>query len=91
MNERRASASPYLHVVGPKALELNAKANLDITTRHPEGNLAACILTIKLLDGKNVIKADPVPSNGHVRVPIDASGAPTSASPVPLVWVCRCR
>ena len=42
--DARAAANPYLHVVGPKSLPPNAQGHLHITTRHPEGELAACDL-----------------------------------------------
>lgn len=76
----RAKANPYLHVVGPKILQPHGKAHLDITTRHPEGHLIACDLTVKLLDGKNVVKIARHPSDGHAQLEIDASAArPDSA------------
>src|SRR5262249_1446646 len=35
----RASADPYLHVVGPTTLQPGAKAHLHITSHHPEGTV----------------------------------------------------
>ena len=75
MDTVHAKAVPHLHVVGPKTLEPNAKAHLDITTRHPEGELLACHLTIKVLEANDVIKVVRLDSEGHVRVEIDAAGA----------------
>lgn len=77
IHETRAKANPYLHVVGPKTLEPNAKGHIDITTRHPEGELAACNLRIKLFeaDTNNIVEVARLASDGRVRVEIDAAGA----------------
>ena len=43
----------YLHVVGPKTLEPNAKLHVRITARLPEGNLASANFRLKLMDVAN--------------------------------------
>jgi hypothetical protein len=47
----RASAGPYLHVLGPTTLQPGAKAHLHIRSNHPEGTVRSNI-RIKLVEAK---------------------------------------
>ena len=42
----------YIHVVGPKTLQPNAKAHVRITTRQPDGSLASAAFRLRLVEAE---------------------------------------
>jgi hypothetical protein len=77
LQEVRAQATPHLHVVGPTQLQAGARANLHITTRHPEGDLVPAKVTVKLVQEatQKVIQQATVQSAGEARVEMHSVGA----------------
>jgi len=79
IDKLRDGANPYVHIVGPTQLQPNAKAQLRITTRNADGELAPSNGRIKLVEvpSGHIVQMErwQTDRDGHALLELDASKA----------------